>query len=113
MPSNYQGNSLSHQRTQIANSTAETTIVTAVAGEQHELASLVLTNETATPVIVTIRDATGGTARLTVALAASGQAILPFPIPVPQLTGANQNWTATLSALAITVDIFVLFVKTM
>jgi len=102
---------VSHQHTQIASSSAETTIVTAVASEFHDLVMLVLTNQTATAVNVTIKDATAGTTRMIVALAANGGAVLPFPVPLPQLAAVNNNWTATLSSAAVTVNIFAQFLK--
>jgi len=102
---------VSHQHTQIASSSAETTIVTAVASEFHDLVMLVLTNQTATAVNVTIKDATAGTTRMIVALAANGGAVLPFPVPLPQLAAVNNNWTATLSSAAVTVNVFAQFIK--
>ena len=102
---------VSHQHTQIASSSAETTIVTAVASEFHDLVMLVLTNQTATAVNVTIKDATAGTTRMIVALAANGGAVLPFPVPLPQLAAVNNNWTATLSSAAVTVNILAQFIK--
>lgn len=100
---------VNHQHTQIASSAAETTIVTAAgAGVFADLTQLVITNQTATAVTVTIKDATAGTTRLIVALAASGGAVIPFHRPVKQAT-ANNNWTATLSSAAVTVNIFAQF----
>lgn len=100
-----------HQHTQIASSSSETTIVTAgAAGVFHDLISLILTNQTATAVNVTIKDATTGTTRMIIALAASGGAVLTFPAPVNQASAAA-NWTATLSSAAVTVNIFAQFVK--
>lgn len=103
---------IDHQLTQIVNSTSETTIVTAPgAGVFADLLCLVITNQTATPVAVTIKDATGGTNRMRYALHANGGVVLMFPAPVPQKAGANNNWTATLSVNTVAVDIFALFVK--
>jgi hypothetical protein len=67
---------------------------------------LVITNETATATTVTIKDSTAGTTRLIVALAASGGAVIPFPRPLTQAT-VNNNWTATLSSAAVTVNFLV------
>lgn len=94
------------QHTQIASSAAETTIMSAVASTFLDLTMLILTNQTGTAVNVTIKDSTGGTTRMVIALAANGGAVIPFPRPVPQAT-VNNNWTATLSSAAVTVNIFV------
>lgn len=99
-----------HQHTQIASSASETTIITAGAGGVfNDLICLILTNQTATAVNVTIKDATAGTTRMIIALAASGGAVIPFPAPVKQAAAAN-NWTATLSSAAVTVNIFAQYV---
>jgi hypothetical protein len=91
--------------------TGETTIVTAGgAGVFNDISSLVITNRTATAVNVTIKDATAGTTRAIYDLAASGGLAIDFNPPMPQAAAAN-NWTATLSASSITVDVNVVFVK--
>lgn len=95
-----------HQHVQIASSSSETTILTAgAAGVFHDLTQLVITNQTATAVNVTIKDATAGTTRMIIALAASGGAVLSFPRPVTQAATATA-WTATLSSAAVTVNFF-------
>lgn len=99
-----------HQHTQIASSSSETTIVTAVASTFLDLTSLVLTNQTATAVNCTIKDSTAGTTRMIIALPASGGAVLNFPVPVTQ-SATNNNWTCTLSSAAVTVNIFAQFCK--
>lgn len=99
-----------HQHTQISNSTSETTILTQAASTFHDLVQLVITNQTATAVNVTIKDSTGGTTRMVIALAASGGAVLNFARPVPQAT-INGNWTATLSVNTVTVNIFAMAEK--
>lgn len=101
---------VTHQHTQIASSSAETTIGTAVASTFLDLVSLVITNQTATAVNCTIKDSTAGTTRMIIALPASGGAVMNFPVPVPQAT-VNNNWTCTLSSAAVTVNIFAQFVK--
>lgn len=102
---------VSHQHTEIASSSAETTIVTAGgAGVFKDLLALLITNQTATAVVVTIRDATAGTTRMKVAIPASGGYLLRFPAPVNQAAAAN-NWTAQLSSASVTVDIFAQFVS--
>lgn len=101
-----------HQTTAISNSTAETTILTAGAsGVFHDLKTLIISNKTNTAVTVTIKDATAGTTRLVLNVPVLGQLIIPFSTPVSQNAAAN-NWTATLSALSVDVDIFVQAIKT-
>lgn len=77
--------------------TTETTLVAAAASIFHDLAFLMLTNTSATAVRADIRDTTAGTVLFSVALAANGGAVIPFPVPIPQTT-VNTNWTVTLSA---------------
>lgn len=91
-----------HQLATITNSTSETTILTAAANTFHDLTMLVITNASATAVSVTIKDATGGTNRLIVDLAANGGAVIPFHRPLTQ-SAVNGNWTATLSVNTVTV----------
>lgn len=102
---------VTHQHTQIASSAAETTIITAAASTYHDIISLVITNQTATAVNVTIKDSTAGTTRMIIALAANGGAVITPMIPIPQLAATNNNWTATLSSAAVTVNFFAQFVK--
>lgn len=98
---------ITHQHTQIASSSSETTILSAGgAGVLLDLVQLVITNQTATAVNVTIKDDTAGTTRMIIALAANGGAVLSFPRPVNQAV-ANKPWTATLSSAAVTVNFFV------
>lgn len=95
------------QTTAIANSTAETTILTAgAAGVFHDLTHMTITNATATAVVVTLRDATLGTAVGIYNVAASGGLTVSFTRPFKQTTAAN-NWTAQLSATGINVNFVV------
>ncbi len=98
---------ITHKHTQIVNSTTETTILTAVASHFLDLCQLILTNHSTTAVNVTIKDATAGTTRMIIALAANGGAVINFSRPVPQ-AAVNNNWTATLSVNTVTVSIFAL-----
>jgi hypothetical protein len=88
-------------------STTETTLVAAGgAGVFNDLTTLIITNtNTTTGVRVDIRDATAGTVRFSVAIAPNGGAVIPFSVPVPQTTAAN-NWTAQLSAAVTDIRIF-------
>ncbi len=96
------------QNTTITASTAETTIVAAGAsGVFNDLYALVLTNTSATDVVVTIRDATAGTTRFVFAVKAgqTGGIALPAADAHKQAVAAN-NWTAqcsgSVSSLVIT-----------
>lgn len=97
------------QTTQLANN-SETTIVTAAASTFKDITGFQITNSTATAVTVTIKDSTGGTTRKVYDLAANGGIVVHFSPPLPQTT-VNNNWTATLSANSITVDVNVDFVN--
>lgn len=91
--------------------TTETTILTAgAAGVFHDITLLMITNTSATAVRVDIRDATAGTIRFSVAIAANGGAVIPFAVPLVQTTVAS-NWTATLSGAVTDIRIFVQAVK--
>lgn len=100
-----------HQHTEIVSSGAETTILAAgAAGVFHDITHIIITNQTATATNVTIKDSTAGTTQMVIALDASGGGISSFPVPVKQTTAAN-NWTATSSSAAVTLDIFIQAVK--
>lgn len=88
-----------NQVTTITASTAETTIVTAVASFNLDLYGLIVTNTSATAVNVAIKDATAGTTRLNIAVPANETRgfMLPASDGIKQAT-ANNNWTATSSA---------------
>lgn len=88
-----------NQVTTITASVAETTIVTAVASFTLDLYGLIITNTSATAVNVAIKDATGGTTRLNIAVPAGDTRgfMLPACDGIKQAT-ANNNWTATSSA---------------
>jgi hypothetical protein len=98
------------QKTSISVST-ETTVVTAgAAGVFNDVYAIVVTNKSATAVFVDFRDATAGTVRMT--LAAPAGDTRGFTVPVDsamvQATAAN-NWTATLSGAASTIEISMLY----
>lgn len=89
--------------------TTETTLLSAGAsGIFNDLTLLVLSNTSDTKTRVDIRDATGGTVRLSVSLAASGGgAVIPWSAlnPKRQTTAAN-NWTAQLSTAVTDVRVY-------
>ena len=100
------------QQTTITSSTAETTIVTAVASTFTDLYALVITNTSATITKVTIKDATAGTTRLVLEVPATDTR--GFTLSVDSaITQAvvNNNWTATCGTSVASVEITALFVK--
>lgn len=98
--------------------TTETTIIAAGgAGVFHDVVHMVITNSSNTQTSVLIRDATGGTVRMTAdigtTVAGGGSnpiLVVPFTTPWPQTT-ANNNWTAQLSTAATSIHIFLMAVK--
>jgi hypothetical protein len=90
--------------------TAETTIVTAISGVFADITGFQITNQSATPVTVTIKDSTAGTTRKVFDLVGNGGIVVHFSPPLPQ-TAVNNNWTLTLSAGSITVDVNVDYVR--
>jgi len=93
-------------------STSETTLIAAGgAGVFRDIVYLVCSNESATEVRIDIKDATAGTNRISIDLAADGGgAVMPLPIPLTQ-AAANNNWTATLSSAVSTVYITAIAVE--
>ena len=107
------------QTTAIANSAAETTVVTAGgAGVFNDISHININMTGAgTPAActVTLKDATAGTTRAVWFLAATAAAFaeavsFDFLPPMSQTT-ANNNWTVTLSSATVTVNVNVVFVK--
>jgi hypothetical protein len=92
--------------------TTETTLIAAIGANVFvDLLSLVFSNESAVETRVDIRDATAGTVRLSVDLAADGGgAVVNLPIPLTQAT-ANNNWTAQLSGANATIYITALAIS--
>lgn len=84
----------------------ETTLLASVASTFLDITELIMSNTSATLVRVDIRDATAGTVRLSVALAANGGgAVMHFDPPLKQ-TAVTNNWTAQLSGAVTDVRIF-------
>lgn len=100
------------QSTTITSSTAETTIVTAVASTFLDLFGLVITNTSATITKVTIKDSTSGTTRAVYEVPATDTRsfMLPVDSALPQAT-VNTNWTATCGTSVASVEIAAYFVK--
>lgn len=88
-------------------STTQTTLISAgAAGVFHDVVKLVFTNSSSTATRVAVKDATSGTTRIEVALAANGGAVIDFgSVPLTQATAAN-NWTVTLSGAVTSVYCF-------
>lgn len=103
------------QTTVITASVAETTIITAGgAGVFNDLSHISITTTDVVAAVITIKDATAGTTRLTFEYPPTAAAVGPltcdFAIPIPQAAAAN-NWTATVSVNAGAVAINCVFVK--
>lgn len=107
-----QARDLLAQNTITLSSTTETTLLAAGgAGVFHDIVGLVLTNTSGTAVRVDFRDATGGTVRFSLFLAANGGGGLPPMVVAWPQTTANNNWTAQLSAAVTDVRIAILAAK--
>lgn len=98
------------QKTTISNSTAETTIVTAIASVFADMLSLVLANTGATATKVDIRDTTGGSIRTTLYVPAGETRGIVFSTPLKQAT-VNTNWTAQCAAATTAMEVTAQFVK--
>jgi len=87
--------------------TVETTLLAAGgAGVFRDVTAIICSNTSGTGVRVDFRDATAGTVRFSLQLAANGGGGIFVPVrPVKQTTAAN-NWTAQLSAAVTDVRIF-------
>lgn len=101
---------IGRQTTTITNSTAETTIVTAIASTFCDIAQLVITNASATAFTATLKDSTAGTTVGIFDIAANGGIVITFARPLNQTT-VNNNWTITLSVNTVTVHILAVFDK--
>lgn len=98
------------QNTITLTTTTETTLLAAAASTFHDMTCLMATNTSATAVRIDFRDATAGTVRFSLAIAANGGAVINFPYPIEQ-TAVNNNWTAQLSGAVTDIRIFAQAVK--
>lgn len=100
------------QITTITSSTAETTVLTAVASTFLDVYGVIAVNSSATATNVAFKDATSGTTRFNIYIPAGETRgfMLPIDAAVPQAT-VNNNWTATSSASVASVIITLLAVK--
>jgi hypothetical protein len=97
------GNRANSGRISLSNTTETTLIAAGAAGIYHDLTLLMCNNESASEVRVDVRDATSGTVRFSIDLAADGGTggFSAFE-PWSQTTAAN-NWTVQLSSAVSTV----------
>lgn len=102
---------ITHNRI-VLTSTTETSLIGAGgAGVFRDIVWLMLSNESATKVRVDIRDATGGTVRFSLTLAADGGGgVIALPAPLTQAT-ANNAWTAQLSGAVTSVYVHAIAVS--
>jgi hypothetical protein len=100
------------QKTSIT-TTTETTVVTAGGvGVFNDVYAIVVTNKSATTVFVDFRDSTAGTVRMTLAAPASDTRGFTVAVDSAMVqSGANANWTATLSGAATSIEISMLYVS--
>lgn len=98
------------QTTTITSSTAETTIITQAASIFNDVVSIFISNTSATPVSVAIKDATAGTTIFTLYIPATDMRGISLATPWPQTT-VNSNWTATSSGSVASLIVSALFVK--
>lgn len=101
-----------NQITTITASTAETTVVTAVASTFVDVYGVVVVNSSATATNVSFKDSTAGTTRFNVYVPAGETRgfMLPESAAFAQ-TAVNSNWTATSSASVTSLIITMLGVK--
>lgn len=101
-----------YQATTITSSTAETTVLTAVASTFLDVYGVIIANTSTTATEVTFKDATGGTTRFTIYVPAGDTRgfMLPIDAAHPQAT-VNNNWTATCGTSVASVKITMLAVK--
>ena len=101
------------QSVSVANTT-ETTIVTAVPSERHHLISLDITASTAVAFTATLRDSTAGGAGPAWNIKDASNGFVKGDgsgILFRQKAAQNNNWTLTLSASSVTVQVTVAFCK--
>ena len=90
----------------VQNTGVSGTLIGQIGSTYTDITNLVLTNETATPTVVSISD---GTTTYKFALAANGGGVFPFSPPLPAAS-INTNWTISNSASS-TIDAVVTYVK--
>lgn len=92
-----------YTRTTLTASTAETTIIPAIASTFNDLTGLVITNS-GVATVVTIRETTAGNPVFVIPLAATTDRVVISDMFLPQTT-VNTNWTAQCSVASTSVVI--------
>lgn len=88
----------------------ETTILDAEADTYHDIRLISLANTSATPIVVTIRDGTGGAVKAVKSVAAGATETLSYSPPLPA-AAVNTPWTAQSSAAVTSLNVTVSGVK--
>lgn len=101
---------IASQTTTITSSTAETTIITAIASTFADLASIMVSNTSATAVRVDFRDTTAGSVLFSIYVPAGDMRGVNLTSPWPQ-TSVNTNWTAQSSASVSDLRIAAQYIK--
>ena len=100
---------IQYQETTITSSVSETTIITSQSSAHADIISLTITNSSATPLIVTLKDSTGGTIRAIYALAPYGGITINPSVPMPQVAAVSNNWTLTCGTSVASVYVSAVF----
>lgn len=100
------------QQTTITSSTAETTVLTAVASTFLDVYGVIVTNTSGTACDVTFKDATAGTTRFNVYVPAGDtRGFMLVESAAHNQATVNNNWTATCGTSVASIKITVLAVK--
>lgn len=93
-------------RLTLNNIITEQNLIAASADHFHDIHALIVSNTGAAATVVTIRDATAGTAVYVIPLAAGDKFGFRGPLNAPSPQAAkNNNWTAQASVATISVEI--------
>lgn len=98
------------QTTTITTSTAETTVVTALASTFLDVTSVMIANTSATATRVDFRDTTAGSVLFSIYCPAGDTRGIVVHTPMPQ-TSVNTNWTAQSSVSVTDLRILMKFIK--
>ena len=95
----------------LSNTTAETTMVAAIASVKNDLTGLVISNSSASSTFIEIRDTTGGTVRAKIFVPANSCISIPINNANVKQSAANTNWTAKCLTAVTEINIFVTYVR--
>lgn len=98
------------QKATLSNTTAEATIVTAVASTFLDVYAFLFANSGASTTKVDIRDTTGGAIRATFEVPTLETRGIVLPIPMKQGT-VNTNWTAQCTTATTALEVTTFYVK--